>query len=193
MAAIVPFGVLAYMGVKKLAKSIEQKLKAMKASQEKAKIQEKKEEKVENEENKEEKKKLEIAKKKKNPRKDLPETQDLGQNEEEKKVPDKNPEKNLKSCENPEKPLQIPLELPATISEITDFDSLLCPISQELLTDPVMTPYGHCYQRVHIESWLQRSETSPLSSQRLQKSDLIPCYAMKSLVNSMQKHSLITK
>lgn len=32
-----------------------------------------------------------------------------------------------------------------------EMEALLCPISNEIMTDPVMSPYGHCYQRMHIE------------------------------------------
>lgn len=61
-------------------------------------------------------------------------------------------------------------------------DLLLCPISQELMTDPVMTPYGHCFQREHIEAWLLTNNTCPLTNNSLSKSQLVPCFIVKSLV-----------
>ena len=68
-----------------------------------------------------------------------------------------------------------------------ELESLLCPISQELLTDPVMTPYGHCYQREHIEKWLENHSTCPLTLKPLTKSQLIPCFTIKNLVLELEK------
>ena len=39
--------------------------------------------------------------------------------------------------------------------------SLLCPITGELMTDPVFTMDGQTYERSTIEAWLQTSDTSP--------------------------------
>lgn len=35
-------------------------------------------------------------------------------------------------------------------------EEFLCPITQELMTDPVLTPYGHSYQRSAIIQWLAK-------------------------------------
>ncbi|OMJ71947.1 hypothetical protein SteCoe_29710 [Stentor coeruleus] len=61
-------------------------------------------------------------------------------------------------------------------------DLLLCPISQELMTDPVMTPYGHCFQRKNIEAWLSNHKTCPLTNNPLEISQLVPCYTVKAIV-----------
>lgn len=34
-------------------------------------------------------------------------------------------------------------------------DSYVCPLSRELMQDPVQTADGHTYERSWIESWLQ--------------------------------------
>ena len=65
---------------------------------------------------------------------------------------------------------------------IYDYESLLCPISQELLTDPVSSPYGHCYQREAIEAWLDKHNTCPFTGKPLEKSQLVPCYTIKNIV-----------
>ena len=59
---------------------------------------------------------------------------------------------------------------------------LLCPISSEFMTDPVITPYGHCFQREFIEEWVDLHHTCPLTNNPLEKTQLVPCYTIKALV-----------
>lgn len=40
--------------------------------------------------------------------------------------------------------------------------SFLCPITRELMTDPVVDPDGNSYERSAIENWLQEHSTSPI-------------------------------
>lgn len=42
-----------------------------------------------------------------------------------------------------------------------------CPITREIMEDPVVTADGHSYERRAIEEWLQRKWTSPVTGQRL--------------------------
>jgi STIP1 family protein 1 len=73
-------------------------------------------------------------------------------------------------------------------------DLLLCPISQELMTDPVMTPYGHCFQRSCIEAWLMGHDTCPITGQKLSIDQLIPCYTVKAIVEEhMSKQKGVIK
>ena len=44
-------------------------------------------------------------------------------------------------------------------------DSHYCPISQEVMRDPVMAPDGHSYERAMLEKWLRVKRTSPLTQQ----------------------------
>ena len=41
--------------------------------------------------------------------------------------------------------------------------NLYCPISQEIMTDPVICFDGTTYQREHIQIWLSDNNTSPLT------------------------------
>lgn len=79
------------------------------------------------------------------------------------------------------------------MKDLEDDDTLLCPISQELMTDPVMTPYGHCFQRSFIEEWVDLHGTCPLTSKPLEKSQLIPSFTVKAIVeqriHSINKHN----
>jgi hypothetical protein len=72
-------------------------------------------------------------------------------------------------------------------AEDNEEDLLLCPISQELMTDPVMTPYGHCFQRSSIEQWLEKHNTCPITGKNLEKSQLMPCYTVKAIVEEHLK------
>ncbi len=40
----------------------------------------------------------------------------------------------------------------------------LCPITHELMTDPVIDPDGNSYERSAIESWLKEQSNSPIVS-----------------------------
>ncbi len=44
-------------------------------------------------------------------------------------------------------------------------DSHYCPISQEVMRDPVIAPDGHSYERDMLEKWLRVRRTSPLTQQ----------------------------
>ena len=68
---------------------------------------------------------------------------------------------------------------------IEKIESCLCPISQEILTDPVLSPYGHCYQRAAIESWLDKKEICPLTGNPLKKNQLVPCITLRNLVSEL--------
>ncbi|CAG9323787.1 unnamed protein product [Blepharisma stoltei] len=66
-----------------------------------------------------------------------------------------------------------------------EIDALRCPISYELMTDPVITPYGHCFQRTGIEDWLKTHNSCPLTNQPLSINQLIPCFTVKSAVEEL--------
>jgi hypothetical protein len=40
--------------------------------------------------------------------------------------------------------------------------SFLCPITHELMTDPVIDPDGNSFERSAIENWLKEHSTSPI-------------------------------
>ncbi|CAG9323710.1 unnamed protein product [Blepharisma stoltei] len=72
---------------------------------------------------------------------------------------------------------------PETENEAEGMEALLCPISHELMTNPVITPYGHCFQKEYIEQWLDGHDYCPLTRQKLLKSQLKPCYTLKYAVD----------
>lgn len=63
-------------------------------------------------------------------------------------------------------------------------DEFRCPISLDLMKDPVIVASGHTYDRNSIAQWINAGHhTCPKSGQRLIHMALIPNYALKSLVH----------
>ena len=66
-------------------------------------------------------------------------------------------------------------------------DSFVCPITQDVMIDPVVTVDGHSYERSAIEKWIQTSRealpgrqvTSPVTNLPLRSLQLIPNLALK--------------
>ena len=48
-------------------------------------------------------------------------------------------------------------------------ESFKCPITQEIMRDPVMCSDGHSYERSAIERWFQHNSTSPVTNQIVEK------------------------
>ncbi|XP_009799470.1 U-box domain-containing protein 1-like [Nicotiana sylvestris] len=70
----------------------------------------------------------------------------------------------------------------SVVSDIPD--ELRCPISLDLMRDPVIIASGHTYDRNSIAQWINSGHhTCPKSGQRLIHMALIPNYALKSLIH----------
>ena len=54
-----------------------------------------------------------------------------------------------------------------------------CPITQELLIDPVIAADGYTYERKSLESWFKKSHMSPVTGLVLNETKVIPNYAIK--------------
>ncbi len=60
---------------------------------------------------------------------------------------------------------------------------LECPITHEMMVDPVMAADGHTYDRPSIERWFAAHNTSPLTGARLETKKLTPVYSLRNLVD----------
>lgn len=74
-------------------------------------------------------------------------------------------------------------DLPAAQPQL-DFDEELlrtftCPITTEIMVDPVICPEGHSFERVAVEAWLQSHSTNPVTRNSLKPSQLSPNRALK--------------
>lgn len=64
--------------------------------------------------------------------------------------------------------------------------NLFCPISQELMYNPVVASDGHTYERRHIEQWFKRgNKTSPLTNDKISTA-LYPSQIVKSQLRSIR-------
>jgi len=61
-------------------------------------------------------------------------------------------------------------------------DEFICPISLEMMADPVIAMDGHSYDRPYIEQWFQEHSTSPKTGEQLTTNLLIPNYNLKKLI-----------
>ena len=59
----------------------------------------------------------------------------------------------------------------------------LCPITHELLQDPVVLCDGHTYERKAIERWLKGGKrTSPMTGAVLASTALTPNFTLRSMI-----------
>lgn len=55
----------------------------------------------------------------------------------------------------------------------------LCPITQDVMEDPVVTADGNSYERAAIEHWLRTHNTSPLTNLALPSTSLLPNISLR--------------
>lgn len=61
-------------------------------------------------------------------------------------------------------------------------DDYFCPITQELMVDPVICADGHTYERTAIAAWLETHTTSPKTNLELEAPHLIPNIALRNAI-----------
>ena len=61
-------------------------------------------------------------------------------------------------------------------------DDYICPITAEIMTDPVTTLDGFTYERAAITEWLRTKDTSPKTGGTLESKILIPNYNLRSMI-----------
>jgi ubiquitin C len=67
----------------------------------------------------------------------------------------------------------------------TEIQKFICPITHELMMDPVIAADGFTYERNAIQSWLTRTNRSPMTNQELSHKHLIPNRAMLSAIQDV--------
>jgi len=68
-----------------------------------------------------------------------------------------------------------------------NMDTFICPITRDLMSDPVICSDGHTYERHAIEEWLRSNSRSPKTNQRLHSRDLIPNHALRGTIEGMKR------
>ena len=66
-----------------------------------------------------------------------------------------------------------------------------CPITSDLMVDPVITSDGHTYERYAIKRWLSKNDTSPLTGAELISDNMVPNIALRKMIQTFrEKHSI---
>lgn len=66
----------------------------------------------------------------------------------------------------------------------------ICPITQEVMKDPVIGPDGMTYEKEAITSWLKTHKASPITRQPMDVSQLVPNRALKATIEEMVSSKL---
>ena len=74
-----------------------------------------------------------------------------------------------------------PWEASEAVGELDYFE---CPITGEIMTDPVVTIDGFTYEREAISEWLRTKNTSPCTGVELESKTLVPNHSLRSMVRS---------
>jgi hypothetical protein len=77
-----------------------------------------------------------------------------------------------------------------TNEEITPPENFICPISFDLMTDPLISIYGHRYQREAILGWLgQGNSTCPLTRKPLTLRMLVKDCRLQLVINGWMRQN----
>ena len=61
-------------------------------------------------------------------------------------------------------------------------EKFVCPISLEVMREPVLAKDGHTYELDMIRDWIERSGVSPYTRETLRVDDCVPNLTMKELI-----------
>lgn len=62
-------------------------------------------------------------------------------------------------------------------------EQFVCPISQCIMEDPVITSCGHTFEHSYIKQWLGKNEHCPVCKKKINK-DLVSNYSLKAIIES---------
>ena len=77
---------------------------------------------------------------------------------------------------------------PATTGAVASFvlDSFQCPLTMDVMSDPVLTVDGQTYERTEIEKWFALlNRTSPLTGETLPSTNLLPNIALRNAIREV--------
>lgn len=65
------------------------------------------------------------------------------------------------------------------------FSIFLCPITHDVMIDPVVSADGYTYERSAIARWFETSRKSPVTGQALPNTDLVPNHSVRTLLKTL--------
>ncbi|NXQ70206.1 WSDU1 protein, partial [Quiscalus mexicanus] len=74
-------------------------------------------------------------------------------------------------------------ELRMTMTSVSVPDEFLCPITRELMKDPVIATDGYSYEREAMENWISNRRSSPMTNLPLQSLMLTPNRTLKMAIS----------
>ena len=66
-------------------------------------------------------------------------------------------------------------------------DEFMCPITQEVMADPVVAADGHTYERAAIERWVAKKMTSPRTGGALESATIFPNHSIRRQIREWQE------
>ena len=78
-------------------------------------------------------------------------------------------------------------ERPPSVEEEEPPDDFVCPITTEVMSDPVMAADGHAYERTAIERWLATKSTSPMTGEELGNTGLFPSHILRRMIREWRE------
>ncbi|GAB5368888.1 hypothetical protein AAMO2058_001358100 [Amorphochlora amoebiformis] len=64
-----------------------------------------------------------------------------------------------------------------------------CPITGDIMTDPVVTEFGFTYERKAIENWFKNHDTDPRNRQKLSSKRLVPNINLRNQIEEYKRQS----
>lgn len=68
-----------------------------------------------------------------------------------------------------------------------------CPLTLDVMTDPVLDREGNTFEREAVVAWLENNKTSPVSREPLNESMLVPNIALREMINSYMGPEWVAK
>ncbi len=69
-------------------------------------------------------------------------------------------------------------------------ETMSCPLSMDLFKDPVVSKFGHSFERVYIVKWLETADYCPFINAKMTSTDLVSNYALADVVEAYKTQEL---
>ena len=66
-------------------------------------------------------------------------------------------------------------------------EAFTCPITSEIIKEPVTSKYGHLFEKHAIEQWIDKNHKCPMTQKPLERTDLFAQFAVKSAIEQYVK------
>lgn len=76
------------------------------------------------------------------------------------------------------------------IPEVDPLDGMCCPITQEIMREPVIIETGHTFERKAIDAWFSQNNTCPITRKTLRSKTYIKVYSLKRTISSWKELQL---